>query len=256
MKAKLPLTTEGLKIRLWSIIIIVTAYLIYNSLGNLIPQYWDMIGLKYLSRTVLTLGGVLILLICLSGLAISEKLNSIVIREELTGLYNRSYIRQRLQEEFYRSGRYNHPLSLLMIDLDGFKAINDKYGHTIGDHVLRSFANLIKEEIRQSDIAARYGGEEFLIIMPETSNQEAFCAAERLRQKVSSCRFKVDSLKDKTIQLTISIGVCSFPQYGRNPDELISLADVAMYKAKQNGKNEVAVYREEVSSKSQAAILN
>ena len=256
MKPKIPLVTVSLKKRLWSIIIIVMAYLIYTGLGNLIPQYWEIIGLKHLSRTILTLGGIVILLICLSGLALSEKLSSIVISEELTGLYNRNYIKQRLQEEFYRSGRYNHPLSLLMIDLDGFKAINDKYGHMIGDNVLKSFANLIKQEIRQSDIAARYGGEEFLIIMPETSSQDGFCAAERLRQKVSLWRFEVDSHKDKTIQFTISIGVCSFPQYGRDPKELISLADVALYQAKQKGKNKVAVYREEISSKSQTALLD
>jgi diguanylate cyclase (GGDEF)-like protein len=256
MRSKIPLVTESLKKRLWGIIIIVMAFLIYTVLGNLIPQYWEMIGLKQLNRAVLTLGGILILLICLSGLALSEKLSTIVIREELTGLYNRSYIRQRLQEEFYRSRRYTHPLSLLMIDVDGFKAINDKYGHAIGDHVLKSFANLIKQEIRQSDIPARYGGEEFLIIMPETSSEAAFYAAERLRQKVSSFRFKVGSLKDETIQFTISIGVCSFPQCGRNPKELISLADVAMYQAKNEGKNKVAIYRVEISSKSQAALIN
>lgn len=256
MRSRIPLVTESLKKRLWGIIIIVMAFLIYTVLGNLIPQYWEMIGLKQLNRTILTLGGILILLICLSGLAISEKLSTIVIREELTGLYNRSYIRQRLQEEFYRSRRYVHPLSLLMIDVDGFKAINDKYGHAIGDHVLRSFADLIKQEIRQSDIPARYGGEEFLIIMPETSSEAAFYAAERLRQKVSSFRFEVGSHKDETIQFTISIGICSFPQYGRNPKELISLADVAMYQAKNEGKNKVAVYRVEISSKIQEALLS
>ncbi len=232
------------------------AYLVYTSLGNLIPQYWEIIGLKHLNRTILTLGGIVILLICLSGLALSEKLSSIVISDELTGLYNRNYIRQRLQEELYRSRRFNHPLSLLMIDLDGFKAINDKYGHMNGDSVLKSFANMIKQEIRPSDIAARYGGEEFLIIMPETSNQDAFIAAERLRQKLSLYRFKIDSHKDKTIQFTISIGICSFPQYGQNPSELISLADVALYQAKQKGKNKIAVYREEMSSKSQSALSN
>ncbi|MFP4082577.1 MAG: GGDEF domain-containing protein [Candidatus Aminicenantes bacterium] len=256
MKPKIPLVTQSLKKRLWSIIIIVMGYLVYTSLGNLIPQYWEMIGLKSFNRAVLTLGGIVILLICLSGLAISEKLSHIVIREELTGLYNRSYIRQRLQEELYRSGRYGHPLSVLMIDVDGFKAINDKYGHTAGDRVLKFFAHLIKQEIRQSDIPARYGGEEFLIMMPETSSQDAFCAAERLRKKVSSYRFKVDSHKDEVIHFTVSIGICSYPQYGRNPNEIISLADTAMYQAKKKGKDKAAVYREEMSSKSRVPLVN
>jgi diguanylate cyclase (GGDEF)-like protein len=215
-----------------------------------------MIGLKPIDRTILTLGGIIILLICLSGLAVNEKLTTIIIREDMTGLYNKSYIKQRLQEEFYRSHTYNHPLSLLMIDLDNFKNLNDMYGHTIGDQLLKSFSALIKETIRPSDIAARYGGEEFLIILPETGDQEAIRVAERIHKKVCTYPFRNESLKGVTIRFTISIGTCSFPQYGQSGDELITLADVALYQAKREGKNRIASYGDKILSKNKTVAVS
>jgi diguanylate cyclase (GGDEF)-like protein len=241
MRPRLPVVTRGLKSRLWAIIVLSVAYLIYNSLADLIPQYWEQIGLHPLSRSILSLGMVIILLICLSGLAISEKMNSLIIRESLTGLFNQNYIRQRLEEEIYRSRRYNHPVSLLMIDLDNFKSMNDRYGHTAGDHLLKYFSQLITETVRPSDIAARYGGEEFLIILPETAEEEALIVADRIQKRISLYPFRIDSRKED-VQFTISVGVSTFPEFGQSGDELITLADVALYQAKKEGKNKVAIY--------------
>jgi diguanylate cyclase (GGDEF)-like protein len=123
--------------------------------------------------------------------------------------------------------------------LDDFKALNDKYGHIAGDRILRSFANLIKETIRPSDVPARYGGEEFLIILPETSCQNALSVAERIRQKIALYPFEITSLKEKSSPFTISIGVCAFPGRGRTVEELITLADAGLYQAKKEGKNKV-----------------
>ncbi len=241
MRPRLPVVTRGLKSRLWAIIVLSVAYLVYNSLADLIPQYWEQIGLHPLSRSILSLGMVVILLICLSGLAISEKMNSLIIRESLTGLFNQNYIRQRLEEEIYRSRRYNHPVSLLMIDLDNFKSMNDRYGHTAGDHLLKYFSQLITETVRPSDIAARYGGEEFLIILPETAEEEALIVADRIQKRISLYPFRIDSRKED-VQFTISVGVSTFPEFGQSGDELITLADVALYQAKKEGKNKVAIY--------------
>lgn len=241
MKSRLPLVTRSLRSRLWAIIIMAVGYLVYNSLADFIPQYWDTIGIPPLSRSILTLGMVVILLICLSGLGISEKMNTMIIREGLTGLFNRAYIRQRLEQELYRAKRYSHDLSLLMIDLDNFKRLNDRYGHAAGDHLLRYFSQLLIETVRPSDIAARYGGEEFLVILPETDKREAGDLAERLRKRISLYPFRVDSRKED-ILFTISIGIASYPEFGQSSDELIAQADEALYLAKKNGKNKVTAY--------------
>lgn len=241
VSARLPVVTRSLRTRLWAIIILDVGYLVYTSLADFIPQYWEQVGFRPMSRFILTFGMVIILLICLSGLAVSEKMNSMIIREGLTGLFNKAYIRKRLEEEFYRAKRYDHELSLLMIDLDNFKGLNDRYGHTAGDHLLRYFSQLITETIRPSDIAARYGGEEFLVVLPETDKEEAGILAERLRLRISLYPFRVDSRKED-ILFTISIGVTSYPEFGQSSDELVALADEALYRAKKNGKNKVAVY--------------
>jgi diguanylate cyclase (GGDEF)-like protein len=241
MNGRFPVVTKGLRKRLWAIIIISVSYLVYSSLADFIPQYWEQIGFQPLSRSILKIGMLVILLICLSGLAVSEKMNSLIIREGLTGLFSKTYIRQRVEEEFYRSKRYNHPLSLMMIDLDNFKALNDQFGHTVGNHLLRYFSQVIADTIRPSDIAARYGGEEFLIILPETHKEEARAVAERLLKRISLYPFRVDSRKEE-VPFTISIGLTTYPEHGESAEELVVLADMALYQAKKDGKNKVAVY--------------
>ncbi len=238
---RIPLVSLSLKKRLWAIIILVTAYLVYIALGDLIPKYWSIIGFRSFERSVLTLGFVIILLIALSGLAASERLTALAIKDGLTGLFNYSYIKARLQEEIYRSERYKSPFSLIMIDLDDFKSVNDRHGHVGGDHVLKGFADLLLETIRASDIAGRLGGEEFLLVLPQTSCLDAASAAERLRKTIEDFSFRIGNGSERTCQFTISLGVFSAPVGGQSVDEIISLTDEAMYRAKKEGKNKVVV---------------
>ncbi|MGB8952806.1 MAG: GGDEF domain-containing protein [Candidatus Aminicenantales bacterium] len=242
MQLKFPLISGSLKKKLWSIIVLVVGYLVYISLGDLIPQYWKWIGFRTFERSIITLGFVIILLISLSGLALSEKLTTMAIKDGLTGLYNQPYIKARLQEEIFRSERYHYPLSLMMIDLDGFKNVNDQYGNLIGDRILREFSDYIREMIRASDVPARYGGEEFLIILPQTECLDAASVAERIRKEIAQYPFRIGMPREKTCHFTVSIGVYSTPYYGQNVDEVISLADAALYRAKKEGKNKVIVF--------------
>lgn len=241
MQSKKPIATRSLRKRLWTIIVVAVVYLLFVSMADFIPGYWEKTGFQAPTRSILTLGMVLILLVSLSGLAASEKMGSLIIREGLTGLFSQNYILQRLEEEFYRAQRYNHPLSLLLIDLDNFKAMNERYGRAAGDHLLKYFGRLIQETIRPSDVPARYGGEEFLILLPETDRYDAETVAERLRRKIASSPFRIDARRGD-IQFTVSVGVCTYPDAGQSAKELVTLADLALYEAKKNGKNKVAVY--------------
>ena len=238
---KLPVVSLSLKKRLWAIIIVVASYLVYIALGDLIPKYWSLIGFRAFERSVLTLGFIVILLIALSGLAASERLASMAIKDWLTGLFNQSYIKARLQEEIYRSDRYKYPLSLIMIDLDDFKSVNDRHGHIGGDHVLKGFSDLLLESIRASDIAGRFGGEEFLLILPQTSCLDAASAAERIRKAVAVYPFQIGAGSDRTCQFTISLGVLSAPAGSQTVEDVINLTDAALYRAKKEGKNKVVV---------------
>lgn len=242
MFPKIPLVSAKLKKRLWAIVVVVVGFLVYISLGDLIPRYWNLVGFKPLQRSILTFGFVIILLISLSGLALSEKLTTMAIKDGLTSLFNQTYIKARLQEEIYRSERYQYPLSLMMIDLDGFKNINDQYGHTFGDRILREFSNFLLEMTRSSDIVARYGGEEFLIVLPQTECLDAASAAERIRQEIAEYPFRVGVPREKDCQFTVSIGVYTSPSSGQGVEELIDLSDAALFRAKKEGKNKVIVF--------------
>lgn len=168
------------------------------------------------------------------------RLERLAITDYLTGLYNVRYFYHRLEEEFSRAQRYNFPLSCLMIDIDHFKEINDRYGHRAGDSVLREIARLMKTHTRKSDVLARYGGEEFIMLLPETHQKGAIIKAESLRTSISRMRFR--ALKDKR-NVTISIGIATYPDVSvSHADELITYADTALYEAKTAGRNRVEVF--------------
>lgn len=161
--------------------------------------------------------------------------------DELTLLYNRRAINNSLESEFQRTVRYGRPLSILMIDLDDFKAVNDTHGHVVGDEVLRELAVRLTTSSRATDIVGRYGGEEFLCILPESDGEAASHAAENVRVAVEQSPFDTTA---GPVSLTISVGVVSAP--GPMVDsvaDLIRLADAALYDAKRNGKNRVEVYQ-------------
>jgi diguanylate cyclase (GGDEF)-like protein/PAS domain S-box-containing protein len=168
--------------------------------------------------------------------ALQEKLREQATRDALTGLYNRRYLEETLGRELILAERHGHPVSVIMGDLDHFKAVNDRYGHLGGDEVLRTFGDLMKRHTRGSDIYCRYGGEEFLLVLPQMSPETAVERAEQLRIAMASAPV---SFGASQIAVTASFGVAAFPRDGRTGDELIAAADSALYAAKAAGRNRV-----------------
>jgi diguanylate cyclase (GGDEF)-like protein len=164
-------------------------------------------------------------------------LRELSTRDSLTGLLNYREFHRQLMEEAERSRRYGRPFSLLMLDIDHFKAINDTYGHLAGDKALRGLAALIRAEVRPTDIVARYGGEEFVLVLPETAGPGALTLAERLRARVAGHALAVTA--DHTISMTVSIGLASYPDETDSVQKLVSTADRALYAAKAGGRNRV-----------------
>lgn len=169
----------------------------------------------------------------------NARLYSLAITDSITKLYVHRYFQLRLEEEVSRSMRYNSTLSLLMCDIDNFKAVNDHYGHQQGDTMLREISQILRRNIRSTDIAARYGGEEFVIILPETTQSDARIVAERIRRDTSRHEFPAVASGQPALHCTISIGVAGFPLNATSKDELIQKADSSMYLAKQLGRNRV-----------------
>ncbi len=163
------------------------------------------------------------------------------ITDGLTGLYNHRECQRRLGEETERAQRYARPLSVLMIDVDHFKGVNDTYGHQVGDVVLRLVAKGILKQLRQVDIVARYGGEEFLVILPETDGDAASAVADRMIRAIASNDLALPS--GLAVPLSVSVGVASFPDDGEDRESLIAAADHALYLAKESGRNRACRYR-------------
>lgn len=158
--------------------------------------------------------------------------------DELTGLDNFRAFNIALNLEVKKASRYKSSLSILMIDADGLKAVNDKFGHEGGNRLIKTIANTILGCLRESDSLARYGGDEFIALLPASNEQEAFEAAERIRKAVENTSFDMDGSPVKT---TVSIGVASFPDHTDSTDALIKHADDALYRSKKEGKNRVTL---------------
>jgi diguanylate cyclase (GGDEF)-like protein len=168
------------------------------------------------------------------------------ITDSLTGLQNRRYLEERLAEELNRSKRYDYPMSFLMIDIDDFKAYNDKNGHQAGDLALQITAHCLKGALRAVDIASRYGGEEFCILLPQTGMAEAGAIADRIRQRVSTTEFPHGQAQPLG-HVTISVGVSTFTKNIDTPENIIAAADRALYQAKSMGKDRIVFYGEHQS---------
>jgi diguanylate cyclase (GGDEF)-like protein len=166
-----------------------------------------------------------------------EELERLSVTDRLTELYNHGFFQLRLEEEFQRSKRYGHPLSLIMIDIDDFKEFNDTHGHPRGDRVLKEVSEVIRSALRDVDVAARYGGEEFVVVLPETPCEGARQVAERIRAGVERVSHAVG---DRTaVGMTVSVGVATFTGDAETSGELLEMADAAMYSGKRAGKNRV-----------------
>ncbi len=163
-----------------------------------------------------------------------ERVRHMAYVDGLTGVFNRRYFEIRVQEEIERAKRYEGAVSLIMIDIDHFKRLNDEFGHLMGDDVLRQISTIFQQNLRKVDVACRYGGEEFAIIVPETTGEDAYYVAEKLRKVVQGTAFP-----GLPRPVLISAGVASYPANGSNRDELVKAADEALYGAKQSGRNTV-----------------
>lgn len=160
------------------------------------------------------------------------------VTDGLTGLFNRRHFEANLEREFLRAKRYKSDLSIAMIDVDFFKKVNDTYGHSCGDYVLKEAAFLINEAFRKTDMVFRYGGEEFVVILTETNAQNAVIPLERLRKAVEENAFRYEN---QELKITISIGVTSNLQDAQTPWQFFDFADKALYEAKENGRNQIRV---------------
>ncbi len=177
--------------------------------------------------------------LALENSELHKKTEELTIIDELTETYNYRYFVQKLQEEKRRASRYDLALSLIMVDIDWFKKLNDTYGHEVGNFVLRRLSGIIQRCIRDVDIFARYGGEEFAVILPQTQREEAAVIGERIREQVESEVF--EARQYGKLKVTVSVGVSSFPENGKSQEELVSVADQALYQAKGEGKNAVCI---------------
>lgn len=164
------------------------------------------------------------------------------IHDKLTGLFNRPYFDVAYKQQIALAKRYKDDFTILFLDIDNFKDINDTYGHAAGDEALRQLGEIINLQKRDSDVAARYGGEEFVLLLTHTDNVSGYIFAERLRQSIENLKFYHH---DQCISLTISGGIASFPFNSQNPEQLLQMADSAVYLSKGAGKNRISHFKKE-----------
>jgi diguanylate cyclase (GGDEF)-like protein len=186
-----------------------------------------------------TLSAVRILLepasVALDNALLLKRAEALSVTDDLTHLYNSRYLNLVLRRETKRASRSGRPLSLLFIDLDGFKAVNDTHGHLFGSRALVEAAAVIRSSARETDVVSRFGGDEFALVLPDTGGEGAFAVGERIREKVAAFKFLArDGLN---IHLTVSVGVATLPDVAASSEELVQAADKAMYQVKDSGKN-------------------
>ncbi len=202
---------------------------------------WNSASYYYIYMTVGT-----VIAFSLSGYAVgrrNEDLRDLSITDGLTEIFNHRYLHEQLAKEVERSDRYTTALTCLMLDIDDFKEVNDRYGHPFGDQVLVTIARLIREGVRQTDVVGRYGGEEFLIIMPHTEREAALLLANRILKAVAGYPFLSGMV---SVHVTLSIGLATYPflDHGvKTKNGLLSAADQALYQAKRTGKNKTVVWQ-------------
>jgi diguanylate cyclase (GGDEF)-like protein len=179
-----------------------------------------------------------------SGAKAFEAFKEQASMDKLTELYNRSYLDPFLESEIDAANRAKQPISVIMVDMDHFKDINDTYGHVVGDHVLTIFAQVVLKCIRKTDIIARYGGDEFIVVLPSTDTETACSIADRIRSDVSETYIPpIDGVVISSIHC--SVGVSTYPVHCDSKNTLLRTSDLALYKAKNSGRNCTMVYQED-----------
>lgn len=210
-----------------------------NSTGALVLEFNDPpeiveMDIKLFGMIGLNLGA------ALNRLNLYSMMKENATTDALTNVYNSRTVRERLSEEVARARRYQSALTLLFLDLDKFKAVNDTYGHLMGDYVLRDTAKIIKDNVRTGDIVGRYGGEEFVVILINAIAEDVVKTAERIRDCIAKHQFEFE---DQVVHIKISIGVAQFPKDGDSEEHLIQAADAAMYATKRKGGNDITLYK-------------
>lgn len=192
-------------------------------------KYFEISGyfLKYSDKSALQL--------ILKDITFQVKLS---LRDHLTNLYNRRYMEEFLKNEMEASRRYNYAFSIVMIDLDDFKKINDNYGHEAGDHVLKGVAEIMLTSMRKADVIGRYGGEEFIIMMPKTTKKNALTCMEKIRTFINMKPYKFNG---KELKITASFGIASYPEDSSDIQDLLAISDIRLYRAKRMGKNRIEI---------------
>jgi diguanylate cyclase (GGDEF)-like protein len=228
------------------IVFFIAAYLAYATVFWNRHEHWhDLIIIA-----ILFFGSLFVLAVSSLALQTVLDLRRVALLEHenvtdaLTGLYNRRYLDQRFSAEYASARRYHHPLSVLMLDIDHFKRLNDTYGHQAGDLALQFISGLILDSIREADVAARYGGEEFVVISPNTGIPAAGKLAERIRDRIESheLRLATAGQDQQTLRITVSVGVAELSAEMSSGAQLIKCADEALYEAKQSGRNRTVIH--------------
>ncbi|MBK5930693.1 GGDEF domain-containing protein [Halochromatium salexigens] len=228
---------QPLEVHAWSLVSIVDAEQFFAPIDR---QTLILLATVLGTTMVIYLLTVLALRPIISTLAREEQLLVLLRSDGLTGLYNHAYMQELIDAELERAIRYQHPLMLVLFDIDHFKALNDQHGHQAGDQVLMQLADLCQRFTRTSDALARYGGEEFLIILPETRRTQGQQFAERLRHEIAQAPFTYAEI---SLRITVSIGLAHWDGCGEAPTkaELIRVADRALYQSKEQGRNRVTL---------------
>ncbi len=229
----------------WRLLIVLIFLFLCGYLAYTSFFWWSYSRLiDLIVPTIFFFGAVFVLLVTSLALKTAQELQHTFqlehasITDSLLGIYNRSYLDRRLLEEFSSARRYGHELSVLMIDIDHFKAVNDNWGHQVGDQVLQNVTRMIKSRLRETDILCRYGGEEFFLILPHTSGSAAMVKAEQIRSEI-------EGGKDYPQALTVSIGVAAVTSQISSAEDLAWQADMALYRAKQAGRNRTEFFSQE-----------
>ena len=236
---------KGLTRRRWFILGGLIMLFLLGYFGFFVSKYGTLYtGVEILVTAILFFGSVFVLLVCLLAYRTTQELKRIYVLEvetitdPLLGIFNRRYLDRRLEEEVLRAKRHGLELSLLMVDIDNFKLVNDTWGHQIGDLVLQHLTQMLVETLRHTDIIARFGGEEFVVLLPHTPESEALKLAEKLRIAVE----KTPLHRIPELSMTVSIGCSCLLPNDDNAYTFLERADKAMYWAKREGRNQVVSY--------------
>ncbi len=208
------------------------------------PDHSGLLHLEYWGKVLVISGPVILVAYITTMLAADiryavDKIKQVSDTDEMTGLYNMRAFSSILQRAFRQAVRYGHSMSVVMIDSDNLKQINDTYGHESGNRMLLLLVRCIREQLRGSDVVARFGGDEFILLLQETNGKGAAEMAERIRRAVEGSHL---SVRGGDANLTVSLGVASYPEDGGNLEVILEKADKAMYRAKHSGRNKVVIY--------------